>query len=337
MKQENKILALALIVIIFLTSGCGNNDYLKDEKGQVLVNDVTGQSVQKNILCQPKKDSELYKIYKENESQLKTPVDRLPTCENFTLSSNEYNGLWEALLVRPLALIILKVGYLFNNFGISVMLIGLLIRLILLPFSLKSMRQSNNMQKAQPEIARIEKKYANKTDNDSMMAKSQEMMMVYQKYKINPVSGCVVALIQIPLFFAFLAAINEVPAIFEGTLFGMHLGMTPWKGLSQGEYVYIVLIFLIVATTYISFKNTMKNGQNNEMMKQMNFMFMFMIISISIASFSLPTAIAFYWIVVNGFAVIQNIIIKKILDKEEQRDKKVIEVKHKEKKSSRKK
>ena len=173
MKQENKILALALIVIIFLTSGCGNNDYLKDEKGQVLVNDVTGQSVQKNILCQPKEDSELYKIYKENESQLKTPVDKLPTCENFTLSSNEYNGLWEALLVRPLALIILKVGYLFNNFGISVMLIGLLIRLILLPFSLKSMRQSNNMQKAQPEIARIEKKYANKTDNDSMMAKSQ--------------------------------------------------------------------------------------------------------------------------------------------------------------------
>ena len=81
----------------------------------------------------------------------------------------------------------------------------------------------------------------------------------------------------------------------------------------------------------------MKSGQNNEMMKQMHFMFMFMIISISIASFSLPTAIAFYWIVVNGFAVIQNIIIKKILDKEEQRDKKVIEVKHKEKKSSRKK
>ena len=185
MKQKNKILALALIGIIFLTSGCGNNDYLKDEKGQVLVNEVTGQSVQKNILCQPKEDSELYKIYKENESQLKTPVDKLPTCENFTLSSNEYNGLWEALLVRPLALIILKVGYLFNNFGISVMLIGLLIRLILLPFSLKSMRQSNNMQKAQPEIARIEKKYANKTDNDSMMAKSQEMMMVYQKYKIK--------------------------------------------------------------------------------------------------------------------------------------------------------
>ena len=74
----------------------------------------------------------------------------------------------------------------------------------------------------------------------------------------------------------------------------------------------------------------MKQGQNNEMMKQMNFMFMFMIISISIASFSLPTAIAFYWIVINGFAVIQNYIIKKILAKE-QKDPNIIDIKHKEK------
>ena len=336
MKKQNRVLALILIAIIFMASGCGSDDYLKDENGNILVNEVTGQSVQKNILCQPEKDSELYRIYESHADQLNTPVEELPSCKDFNLNSNKYDGLWQALLVRPLAYIILQVGFLFNNFGISVMIVGLLIRLILMPLSIKSMRQSNNLQKAQPEIARIEKKYAGRTDSDAMMAKSQETMMVYQKYKINPVSGCLVALIQIPLFFAFLAAINEVPAIFEGQLFGMHLGMTPWKGLAEGQYIYIVLIFLIVATTYISFKNTMKNDQNNEMMKQMNFMFMFMIISISIASFSLPTAIAFYWIVTNGFAVIQNYIIKRILAKD-QHDSKVIEIKHKEKKVDKKK
>ena len=336
MKKQNRVLALILIAIIFMASGCGSDDYLKDENGNILVNEVTGQSVQKNILCQPEKDSELYRIYESHADQLNTPVEELPSCKDFNLNSNKYDGLWQALLVRPLAYIILQVGFLFNNFGISVMIVGLLIRLILMPLSIKSMHQSNNLQKAQPEIARIEKKYAGRTDSDAMMAKSQETMMVYQKYKINPVSGCLVALIQIPLFFAFLAAINEVPAIFEGQLFGMHLGMTPWKGLAEGQYIYIVLIFLIVATTYISFKNTMKNDQNNEMMKQMNFMFMFMIISISIASFSLPTAIAFYWIVTNGFAVIQNYIIKRILAKD-QHDSKVIEIKHKEKKVEKKK
>ena len=336
MKKQNKILALILLGMIFLTSGCGSDNYLKDENGNILVNEVTGQSVQKNILCQPEKDSELYKFYESHADQMETPVNELPTCEEFTLTSNKYDGLWEAILVRPLAFIILQVGFLFNNFGISVMVVGLLIRLVLMPLSIKSMRQSTNLQKAQPEIARIEKKYAGRTDSDSMMAKSQETMMVYQKYKINPVSGCLVALIQIPLFFAFLAAINEVPAIFEGELFGMHLGMTPWKGLAEGQYVYIVLIFLIVATTYLSFRNTMKNNQNNEMMKQMNFMVMFMIISISIASFSLPTAIAFYWIIINGFSVVQNYVIKKILAKE-QKDPKVIDIKHKEKKDNTKK
>ena len=144
---------------------------------------------------------------------------------------------------------------------------------------------------------------------------------------------------QIPLFFAFLDAINEVPAIFEGNLFGMHLGMTPWKGLAEGQYIYIVLIFLIVATTYISFKNSMKTSQNNEMMKQMNAMFMFMIISISIASFSLPTAIAFYWIVTNGFAVIQNNVIRKVLEQEQNKHKKkkILDIKVKEKKDKKRK
>ena len=63
---------------------------------------------------------------------------------------------------------------------------------------------------------------------------------------------------------------------------------------------------------------------------------MFMIISISIASFSLPTAIAFYWIIINGFSVVQNYVIKKILAKE-QKDPKVIDIKHKEKKDNTKK
>lgn len=332
MKQKNKILAIILTGMILLTTGCGNDNYLKDNEGKIITNSETGQSVQKDILCQPSAESELYKIYKEHEEQLPTKLEELPACDNFNLSSNKYNGLWEMLLVRSIALIILKIGYLFNNFGISVIVVGLLIRILMLPLSLKSMRQSVNMQKAQPEIARIEKKYAGKTDSDSMMAKSQETMMIYQKYKINPVSGCLTALIQIPLFFAFLDAINEVPAIFEGSLFGMQLGTTPWKGIAQGQYIYIILIFLIVLTTYISFKKSMNQGMNNDdMMKQMNFMFKFMIISISIASFNLPTAIAFYWIVTNGFAVVQNYVIKKTLAKETNTsdNKKVINIKEK--------
>ena len=246
-----------------------------------------------------------------------TKLDDLKTCENFDLSSSNYTGLWDALLVKPLALIILKIGTLVGNYGVSVMIVGLLIRLILMPFSIKTMRQSKNMQKAQPEIMRIEKKYSGKTDSESMMAKSQETMMIYQKYKINPIGGCLIAILQIPLFFAFLSAINKVPAIFEGYLFGMNLGMTPLKGLQNGEYIYIILIVLIIASTYASFKNTMNQNQSNQLMGNMNSMLIFMLISISMASLSLPTAIAYYWIIINAFSFFQNYFVKKILEKDD--------------------
>ena len=85
--------------------------------------------------------------------------------------------------------------------GVSVMIVGLLIRLFMLPIQIKTTKQSENMKKMQPEMARIEKKYKDKTDNESLMAKSQETMMLYKKYNINPVSSCLLAFVQLPLFF----------------------------------------------------------------------------------------------------------------------------------------
>jgi len=306
-----KKISVLVIFLLLFTTGCGNNNYLKENK-KIVTNQETGQSLQNNILCKPT-EKELYEQYEKYNNQLSTKLEDLPECEDFKPSDIKYSGLWESLFVKPLAFLILKLGQLIKNYGISVMLVGLAIRLILMPFSKKSADQSENMKKATPEIQKIEKKYANKTDSDSMMMKSQETMMVYKKYKINPVSGCLIAFLQLPLFFAFLQAINRVPAIFEDSLFKMKLGMTPWVGISKGNYIYIALIVLIILTTYLSFRNSMKqSGGNSEMERQMQFSLKFMIIMISIASFSLPTAIALYWIVTNGFIVIQNFIFKKI-------------------------
>lgn len=300
-----------LLGVLFLTTGWGNANYLKEDK-KIITYEKTGQSLQNNILCKPT-EKELYELYDKHNDQLKTKLEDLPSCESFKPKDIKYHSLWETLFVKPLAWIILKLGIFIKNYGFSVMLIGLGIRLILFPFSKKSMDQAENMKKAQPEIKKIEKKYAGRTDSDSMMMKSQETMLIYKKYKINPVSGCLLAFIQLPLFFAFLQAINRVPAIFEDSLLGMKLGMTPWVGISSGEYIYILLIILIIVTTYLSFKNSMQNqGGNSEMERQMQFTLKFMIVFISIASFSLPTAIALYWIVTNGFVVIQNFILKKM-------------------------
>ncbi len=313
MKRGTKIFIL-LISIILLT-GCTKTLKVKDK---IIKYDKTGQTLTSNILCQPEEE-ELKELYIKYDKHLQVKMGDLPTCKKFTPNKLKYKSLWESLFVKPLGYLILKFGYLIDSMAISVMAIGLLIRIILIPVQNKSIKQSENMKKAQPELMKIEKKYANRDDNEALMAKSQETMMLYKKYGINPLSGCLLAFIQLPLFFAFLEAINRVPAIFEGSFLGMNLGMTPSTGIAQKKYIYIILVVLIILTTYLSFKKTMssQNGQSPETQQQMKMMFVFMIVMISFASLSLPTAIALYWIATNGFAIIQSVIVQKNIGKKD--------------------
>ena len=333
--MKKKLCSILILCIVLLSTGCGSNDYIKKDKKNIVTYEKTGQNLQKNILCQPE-DKELLKLYKKYDKQMEVSVEDLPKCDEFKINSGKYDGLWEALFVKPLAFLILKLGALVKNFGVSVMLVGILIRLVLMPFSKKTLKQSENMKKAQPEMQRLEKKYANKTDNESMMAKSQEMMMIYKKYEISPFGSCLLAFIQLPLFFGFLQAINRVPAIFEDSFLGLNLGMTPGKGIALHQYTYIILIVLIIFTTYYSFKDSMsQNSGNSEAEKSMQMTMKFMIVMISFASFSLPTAIALYWIVTNGFIVFQNKLLKKWIAYEDGKDKLIKPVK-KNKKDSKK-
>lgn len=309
MKKNNKIKIFLLAILVMLSTGC--TKYVKDGNKSVIY-EATGQTLTANILCKPVTE-DLYNIYKENEDKLTNKLNELPDCNNFSVTDIKYVSLWESFFVKPLAWIILKVGELVKNYGVSVMLISVLIRAIMIPLTKKSMAQTENMKKAQPEINRLEKKYANKTDNESLMAKSQETMMIYKKYNINPVSGCLTSFIQLPIFFAFLEAINRVPAIFEGTLFNMNLGMTPMTGFAHGNYIYIILLLLIIGSTYVTFKFSMQSAGSTEAERQMKMMSTFMIIMISFASLSLPTALALYWVVNNVFAIIQNLIVKKLM------------------------
>lgn len=307
--MKKKILVVIAIILVTLT-GCTKT--LTDEKDKRVVYDKTGQNLTSNILCRPESD-ELIDLYKKNEERMEIKLDDLPKCENMKVyEKKSYNGLWVGLFVRPLAWIIIYVGKLVGNYGISVMLIGLAIRLILMPMSAKTAKQQENMKKAQPEIERLEKKYANKTDQESMMKKSQETLAIYQKYNINPISSCLVSFIQLPLFFAFLEAINRVPAIFENYFWKFQLGTTPLVGIQSGNYYYIILLVLIIVFTILSFKQSMGSMSGNpEQVKTTKYMIIFMTVFIGIASFQLPSAIALYWVVVNAFNVIQMLVLKR--------------------------
>ena len=316
--MKNRFKILVLVFVLLLTSGCGNSKYIQDKDKKIVTYEETGQMLEKDILCLPEKDSELYNIYKEYSDQLNIDFEDLPACTDFKITSNESSGLWEFLFVKPLAYLILVLGKLVGNLGVSLILIGLAIRLILLPFTIKSTKQTMNMKKAGPELEKLERKYRNRTDNESLMAKSQETMMIYKKYKVNPMVGCLMAFIQLPLFFAFLQAIYRTPAIYEESLLTFNLGMTPLVGIKTGNYLYLLLLVLIAVSTYFSFKQTMSQAgsQSPEAAKQMKIMLYVMLVVITYASLTLPTALAFYWIVTYAFIAVQNIIMNKVNNKD---------------------
>jgi len=299
-KQKLKKVILVLLVIISLT-GCTKT--LKDKDKKAVINEVTGQSVTENILCRPT-DKSTIKIYEENGVNLKD----LEECSDMKLTA-KYESLWTSFFVRPLSYIIVKLGALVNSTTLAIIMITLIIRVILYPLTKKAALQSENMKKAQPELNRLEKKYEGKTDADAVNRKGMEMMAVYKKYNINPLSGCLSSLIQLPLLFAFLEAINRVPAIFEETYFHFQMGTTPWVAITNGHYYYIIINIIIIATTYLSFKMTSSqtaNTEENPMAKQQKMMTVFMVVLIGFMSFSLPTAIAVYWITSSLFTILQN-------------------------------
>lgn len=303
MNKKNKIIKILLVIILVITlTGCTKT--LQDKDGNVVKNEETGQTITENIICKPT-DKATKELYEKN----KVDIEKLPECNKMKISGN-YEGLWNSFFVRPLAYIIIKIGSVVGSTAISIIIITLIIRLALFPMTRKSLLQTENMKKAQPEIQKIEKKYEGKTDNESMTKKGQEMMMVYKKYEIKPLSGCLFAFIQLPILLAFWEAINRVPAIFEEKFIGLNMGTTPSAGLASGDWYYLIICAVLIAVTYFSYKLNPSMAGNEQQIKQQKMMTTIMTIFIGFMSFTLPTAIAFYWITSSLFTIFQNFLIK---------------------------
>ena len=298
--KKNRILILFLC--IFLLTGC--TKILKDDNKQVVRDTETGQVLTENIICKPTKSSTIA-LYQEYG----VDIDSLPTCNKFSPLGN-YEGLWTSIFVKPLAWVIIKVGQLLKNYGLALIVTCLLIRLILFPFTKKTAMQSELIKKASPEIAKLEKKYENKTNVEDQNKKAQEMMLIYQKYKINPMAGCILAFIQLPLLLAFYEAIQRTPAIFEDKFIFFELGKTPWIAIKSGEYVYILLVVLIFVATLFSFRKTLKDQAANPAMN-MKYTLYFMLAIITYSSFTIASAVGIYWITSNLFTIIQNIMVER--------------------------
>jgi YidC/Oxa1 family membrane protein insertase len=204
-------------------------------------------------------------------------------------------GDWLKWLAMPL---LISLKFIYNNFihnyGIAIILLTLIIKIIFWPLGNKSYRSMKEMQKLQPKIAEMREKY-----KDDKARISQEMMALYKSHKVNPLGGCLPMVIQIPVFFG----------LYKTLLFAIELRHSPliwWiQDLSAKDPYYITPI-IMGATMFVQQKMTPPAG---DPMQAKIMLFMPIIFTVMFLNF--PSGLVIYWLFNNVISIGQQYYINK--------------------------
>ncbi|AYA78351.1 Membrane integrase YidC [Bacillus sp. Y1] len=210
----------------------------------------------------------------------------------------ESEGFWNEYIVYPLSLLIVKTAeFAGGNFGLGIILVTLLIRLVILPLMIKQTKSSKAMQAIQPEMQKLREKYSSK-DQKTQQKLQQETMALFQQHGVNPLAGCFPLIIQMPILIGFYHAISRTREIAEHNFL--------WFDLGSPDPFYILPVVAGI-TTFIQQKIMMAGVENNPQMQMMLYIMPVMII---VFAFNFPAALSLYWVVGNIFMIVQTYFIK---------------------------
>ena len=172
-----------------------------------------------------------------------------------------------------------------HNYGLSIILLTLVIRLIFWPLNRKSMQSTQRMQEVQPLLTAVREKY--KADPQRQQ---QEMMRIYKEHKINPMGGCLPMLIQIPVFFAlFVVLRGAIELRFSSFLWIRDLSTPENLFLDQiGFGINILPIFMGVTMWWQQRMTPASDAQQQKMMMMMPILF-------TVLFYSFPSGLSLYW------------------------------------------
>lgn len=185
-----------------------------------------------------------------------------------------------------------------GNWGWSIILLTILVKLILWPLSSKSYRSMAKMRVIAPEMQRMKEEFG-----EDRMRFSQEMMALYKREQVNPLSGCLPLLLQMPIFLALYWVLME----------SVELRHAPWLGWIQDLSAmdpWFILPLLMGVTMYVQ---QMLNPQPTDPMQAKVFKFMPIIFTVFLLFF--PAGLVLYWIVNNLITILQQGLINKSVEK----------------------
>ncbi len=196
-------------------------------------------------------------------------------------------------ITKPLVLFLNFLYNLTGNYGIAIILMTIAFRIATYPLTLKSLVSMKAMQKVQPQLKLLQTQYKN---NQAQLQK--EMVALYKKHKINPLSGCLPMLIQLPIFIAFFKAIaNSVELQGASFLFIRDLA-APDRMIPLGSYYVNLLPIIMGGVQFISSKQTTMDPAQ----KHLIYIFPVMMVVIF---YSMPSALNLYFLVSTLFGIAQ--------------------------------
>ena len=212
-------------------------------------------------------------------------------------------GMWR-WLCYPLVWVLNFFNNLIPNYGIAIILLTILVRLLFWPLTHKSTVGMKKMQELQPKMKEIQAKF-----KDNPQRLQQETWALYREAKVNPMSSCLPMLIQIPVFIALFNVLRSAvelryaPFLWIGDLSepeGLFASWFPFGGLN-------ILPILMAVSTGLQSAFTPSAGDKNQQKMMMIFMPLMMLFMF----YSFPSALSLYWFLSNLFSIVQMWIIRR--------------------------
>jgi YidC/Oxa1 family membrane protein insertase len=217
---------------------------------------------------------------------------------------------WFSFLSRPLGWLLKMFYGLVGNYGVAIIIVTVIIKIVLWPLTAKSYKSMKEMQKLQPRIQKLREKH--KGDREAM---NREMMELYRTFKVSPLSGCLPMLLQIPFFIAFYRLLDYTLEL-RGAPFVLWI-----KDLSAPDRLFhfdislpllnqptgIPVLTLIMGATMI-WQQKMTPQMGDPMQAKI---MMFMPVIFIVALLNMPAGLVLYWLVNNILSIAQQKLINR--------------------------
>lgn len=250
--------------------------------------------------------------------------------EGVNVTETDPQGLWQSLVVWPLAKALVWIeGFLqgFNvpySWGFSIVLFTVFIKLVTFPLTMTQIKGMMAQREIQPKLQELQKKHGK---NREKLA--QEQMKLYQEAGVNPLSGCLPLLVQMPILFGLYSALIALGDMLDDARFfwipdlgfpeftqGLGWILTLYQDGEMGRLIaYLVLPVLLMASQFLMQRYmtmTPPGGDDNtqaKMMKQMTFMMTFMF---GFFTLQVPAALSLYWVTSNLLQIAQQYSIMRM-------------------------